>query len=92
MYTILSQLKFSGPECAISSFTVSMLYAKTCFHLKKSQWPSGNVQQSYDSVEEDSNTTDFSLSVYNSEWHEQAAFFHLLKDTCATAIGLSSGL
>ena len=34
MYSVLSLLKFPGPECAISSFSEYILCAKTRFHLE----------------------------------------------------------
>ena len=34
MYTVLSPLRFAGPECAISSFSEYILCAKSSFHLR----------------------------------------------------------
>ena len=45
--TVLSPLKFLGPERAISSFSEYILCAKASFHLRKSQWQSGKLHQSW---------------------------------------------
>ena len=94
MYTVLSLLRFLGLECAISSFSVSILCAKTRFHLRKSQRPSGNVHQSWQCQEgfESCWFHQFTLIFYNSKWHERAVFLNLPEDTCATAIGMLSRL
>ena len=43
----VSPLRFPGPECAISSFSVYILCVTTSFQLRKTQWPSWNVRQSW---------------------------------------------
>ena len=90
--TVFSPLRFPGPEWALSSFIEYILCIKTCFHPRKSYWPSGNVRQSYlcDSRFESWWFGMFGLNFYISEWHGRAIFLHLPKDTCANAIGVLS--
>ena len=59
MYTVVSPLRFPGPEFAMSSFSVYIFCAKTHFHLRKSQSPSWKPGGNRDREASGSNPTCF---------------------------------
>ena len=63
MYAVVSPLRFPGPECAISSFSVYILCVITCFHLRRHNGQVGTFG-SRDCVVQSSNPGGFAYWIW----------------------------